>query len=185
MIFAASRLMALSNASGPSSRPPLICPRSAILQSAAASSVAGIFEFTVSTAARIATFGRSTPNDLRQVDRVLADVHLVLERRRDVDRGVGDDQHLVVGRHVHQEDVAEAPAGAQAGLLGARPRRAARRCAGCPSSAARPCPRAPAPPPWRPRRGCRRRPRSRRRRGRCPWPWRARRSSPRARPGSG
>ena len=61
-IFAASRLMALSNASGPSSRPPLICPRSAILHSAAASSVAGIFEFTVSTAARIATFGRSTPN---------------------------------------------------------------------------------------------------------------------------
>ena len=37
---AASRLMALSNASGPSSRPPVIWPRSAILQSAAASMVA-------------------------------------------------------------------------------------------------------------------------------------------------
>ena len=62
LILAASRLIALSNASGPSSRPPLICPRSAILQSAAASIVAGIFEVTVSTAARIATFGRTTPN---------------------------------------------------------------------------------------------------------------------------
>ena len=60
-IFAASRLIALSNASGPSSRPPVIWPRSAILQSAAASIVAGIFVVTVSTAARIATFGRSTP----------------------------------------------------------------------------------------------------------------------------
>ncbi len=90
----------------------MICPRSAILQSAAASSVAGIFELTVSTAARIATFGRSTPNDSRQVDRVLADVHLVLERRRDVDRTIGDDQHLVVGGHVHQEHVTEPAAGA-------------------------------------------------------------------------
>ena len=63
LMSAASRLIALSNASGPSSTPPLIWPRSAILQSAAASSVAGILEFTVSTAARIATFGRSTPND--------------------------------------------------------------------------------------------------------------------------
>ncbi len=57
LIRAASLLIALSNASGPSSRPPVICPRSAILQSAAASIVAGIFEVTVSTAARIATFG--------------------------------------------------------------------------------------------------------------------------------
>ena len=86
LIFAASLLIALSNASGPSSTPPVICPRSAILHSAAASIVAGIFELTVSTAARIATFGRATPSDTRQVDRVLADVDLVLERRRDVDR---------------------------------------------------------------------------------------------------
>ena len=78
--------MALSNASGPSSMPPVICPRSAILHSAAASIVAGIFELTVSTAARIATFGCSTPERDREIDRVLADVDLVLERRRDVDR---------------------------------------------------------------------------------------------------
>ena len=94
----------------------MICPRSAILHSAAASIVAGIFELTVSTAARIATFGRSRPSEMREVDRVLADVDLVLERRRDVDRRVGDDQHLVIGRHVHDEDVADAAAGAQPGL---------------------------------------------------------------------
>ena len=62
LVFAASLLMALSNARGPSRRPPLIWPRSAILQSAAASSVAGIFELTVSTAQRIATFGFSNPS---------------------------------------------------------------------------------------------------------------------------
>ena len=55
------------------------------------------------------------------------DVDLVLERRRDVDRGVGDDQDLVIRRHVHDEDVADAAPGAQAGLLARRPRRAARR----------------------------------------------------------
>ncbi len=116
LIRAASALIALSNASGPSRSAPVICPRSAILHSAAASSVAGIFDVTVSTAARIATFGRARPSEMAQVDRVLADVDLVLERRRDVDRRIGDDQHLVIGRHVHDEHVAEAPAGAQAGL---------------------------------------------------------------------
>ena len=44
LICAASLLIALSNASGPSSRPPVIWPRSAILHSAAASIVAGIFD---------------------------------------------------------------------------------------------------------------------------------------------
>ena len=63
-IFAASVLMALSNASGPSRMPPMICFRSAILHRAAASRVAGILELTVSTAARIATFGFFTPSAL-------------------------------------------------------------------------------------------------------------------------
>jgi hypothetical protein len=36
LILAASGEMALSKASGPSTMPPVICPRSAILQSAAA-----------------------------------------------------------------------------------------------------------------------------------------------------
>ena len=53
--------------------------------------VAGIFEVTVSTAARIATFGLATPSDVREVDGVLDDVHLVLEGGRDVDGAVGDD----------------------------------------------------------------------------------------------
>ena len=59
--FAAASLIALSSASGPSSRAPVIWPRSAILQSAAASSVVRMRGLTVSTAARIATFGRSIP----------------------------------------------------------------------------------------------------------------------------
>jgi hypothetical protein len=54
---------------GPSRIPPLICPRSAILHSAAASMVAGIFDVTVSTAARIATFGLSRP---REAERSIA-----------------------------------------------------------------------------------------------------------------
>ena len=127
--------------------PPVIWPRSAILHSAAASIVAGIFELTVSTAARIATFGCVDAERHRQIDRVLADVDLVFERRRDVDRGVGDDEHLVIGRHVHDEDVADAAAGAQTRLP--RDDRAEQlvACAGCPSSGARPRPCAPAPPP--------------------------------------
>ena len=96
----------------------MICPRSAILHSAAASSVAGIFELTVSTAARIATFGVLHTEGHGEIDGVLADVDLVLQRRRDVDRRVGDDQDLVVGRDVHDEHVADASAGAQPRLLG-------------------------------------------------------------------
>ena len=42
-------------------------------------------------------------------------------------------------RHIHDEDMADAPRGAQAGLPMTSPRASARRCAGCPSSAARPC----------------------------------------------
>ena len=57
LMRAASTSIALSNASGPSSTPPVIWPRSAILQSAAASIVDGILLVTVSTADRIATRG--------------------------------------------------------------------------------------------------------------------------------
>ena len=61
LVCAAARLTALSKASGPSSTPPVIWPRSAILQSAAASSVEGSLSVTVSTAERIATFGVLMP----------------------------------------------------------------------------------------------------------------------------
>src|SRR5205807_1841189 len=75
LVIAETALIALSNASGPSSTPPLIWPRSAILHSTAASSVDGMAVVTVSTADRIATFGLAIPptvvvqprNDLRNV----------------------------------------------------------------------------------------------------------------------
>ncbi len=139
--------MALSNASGPSSRPPCDLPALGHLAERRGVERGGHL--------RVHGLDRGEDRHLRplhaerprQVDRVLADVHLVLERRRDVDRAVGDDQHLVVGRHVHEEHVAHAPAGAEAGLAWRRPRPAVRPCAGCPSSAARPRPCGPAPPP--------------------------------------
>ena len=96
----------------------MICPRSAILQSAAASIVAGILELTVSTAARIATFGLSTPRDTArsmafwQMSTLSSSVGAMLIA------AVGDDQHLVIGRHVHDEHVADAAARAQPRLLG-------------------------------------------------------------------
>ena len=113
---------------------------------------------------------RRAEADLReQVDGVLDDVALGIEIGKDVDRRVGDEQRLGIGRHVHDEDVADPPRGAQAGLAGGRPRASARRCAGCPSSAARPCPRGSARRPWPrpPRCAARRRSRSGRCRGRA------------------
>ena len=59
LVRAAASLTALSKASGPSSTPPVIWPRSAILHSAAASSVELSLLFTVSTAERMATRGVS------------------------------------------------------------------------------------------------------------------------------
>jgi hypothetical protein len=58
---AAAGLTALSKARGPSSRPPEISPRSAILQSAAASIVERSLGLTISTAARIAIRGDLMP----------------------------------------------------------------------------------------------------------------------------
>ena len=118
LIRAASGLIALSSASGPSSMPPLIWPRSAILHKAAASSVLGHL--------RVHGLDRRQDRHARlaqaqaemQVDRVLDDVDLGLEVGDDVDRGVGDEQRRRVGRHVHDEDVADPARGAQAGLLG-------------------------------------------------------------------
>ncbi len=48
-----------------------------------------------------------------KVDRVLNDVDLVLHRRCDVDGGVGDDQRMRIGRHIHHEAMADSPCGAQ------------------------------------------------------------------------
>ena len=98
LIAAASGQIALSSASGPSSTAPVICPRSAILHSAAASIVDWIFGFTVSIADRIATRTSGIADCVCQVDGVLHDVDLVLERRRDVHRRIGDDQRIEHGR---------------------------------------------------------------------------------------
>ena len=51
-----------------------------------------------------------------EVDGVLHDVDLRREVRGDVDRRVGDDDDVVVPRHVHDEAVADAARSAQAGL---------------------------------------------------------------------
>ena len=111
----------------------MICPRSAILHSAAASIVAGIFELTVSTAARIATFGFVEAERDGEIDRVLADVDLVLKSGRDVDGSIGDDEDLVIRRDIHDKDVTEAPGGPQSRRRARQPRRAVRLYAGCPS----------------------------------------------------
>ena len=51
-----------------------------------------------------------------EVDRVLDDVALGLQVGEDVDRRVGDGQHVVVARHVHDEAMAQPPLRAQAGV---------------------------------------------------------------------
>src|SRR5215472_806260 len=115
LICAASRSIALSKASGPSRMPPVICPRSAILQSAAASMVEGILAVTVSTAERIATRGVPRPTS---VNRSIAfcTMSLGIEIGKDVDGGGGDEQRFGVCRHIQNEDVADAARRAQAGL---------------------------------------------------------------------
>ena len=77
--------------------------------------VDGIFDVTVSTADRIATRGVAEADLSEQIDRVLDDVALDVEIRENVDRRIGDEQRLGIGRHVHDEDVADAPRGTQPG----------------------------------------------------------------------
>ena len=50
-----------------------------------------------------------------KVDRVAHDVGLVVQCRRDVDGGVGDDERAWIGRCLHHEAVRDAPLGAQPG----------------------------------------------------------------------
>jgi len=46
-----------------------------------------------------------------EIDRVLNDIDLLLERRRDVDRSVGDDQRSIVVRDIHYEAMADPACG--------------------------------------------------------------------------
>ena len=60
---------------------------------------------------------RSAETDLREkIDRVLDDVALGIEVGEDVDRGIGDEQRLGIGGHIHDEDMADPARRAQAGL---------------------------------------------------------------------
>src|SRR5580700_8182517 len=94
LMRAASLSTALSKASGPSRSPPVICPRSVVLQSAAASIVDGIFDVTVSTADRIATLGNAAEVGLdEQINRILDNVRLAIEIRKNVDCGVSDEHY--------------------------------------------------------------------------------------------
>ena len=71
---------------------------------------------TVSTAERMATLGVPRPESGVEIDGVLDDVALRNEVRRDVHRGVGDEQGLRMPRDVHDEDVADAASGPQPGF---------------------------------------------------------------------
>ena len=67
---------------------------------------------------RIATFGRSTPNVRARSIAFWQMSTLSSSVGRDVDRRIRHDQDLVVRRHVHQERMAQAPAGAESGFFG-------------------------------------------------------------------
>jgi hypothetical protein len=82
------------------------------MHSAAASIVDGILSVTVSTAEN-RHLGALDAENAHEVDRVAHDVGLLVQRGEDVDRGVRDEQRLVIGRHVHREDMRKAPFRAQ------------------------------------------------------------------------
>src|SRR5271169_1288603 len=105
LILAASGSTALSKASGPSTMPPVIWPRSAILHSAAASMVDGIFGVTVSTAERMATPRYAQAAMRKQIDGVLHDIALGFKIGENVDSGIGDEERLRMGGDVHDKDV--------------------------------------------------------------------------------
>ena len=48
-----------------------------------------------------------------KIDRILHDVALAIEIRKNVDGGVGDEDGLAIGRNIHHEHVADAPLRAQ------------------------------------------------------------------------
>ena len=55
---------------------------------------------------------RAQPHLRVEVDRVLHDVAFGVEIGKDIDGRIGDEQCLRIGRHVHDEDVADPPRGA-------------------------------------------------------------------------
>ena len=115
LIRAASGSMALSKASGPSSRPPVIWPRSAILQSAAASMVEGILVVTVSTADRIATAARRGRSPAQRSIAFWTMSRLVSRSGKMLIAASVMKSVSGWPRHVHDEDMADPPLGAEPG----------------------------------------------------------------------
>jgi hypothetical protein len=60
--------------------------------------------------------GQRSTQGMCEIDRVLDDVHLVGERRGDVDGRIGDDQGLRQRRYVHHKAMTDAPFGPQPGF---------------------------------------------------------------------
>ena len=97
LIRAASLSTAMSRSSGPSTMPPTICRRSAILASAAASRVACILELTVSIAARTATLGWEMP--IARARMIASAQCRASDRDRErCHRGIADDDGARIGR---------------------------------------------------------------------------------------
>ena len=62
--------------------------------------VEGTFALTVSIALDNCHQYRVNTHGVRQVDRVLNDIDLVIERRRDIDCRIGDDQRIWMVWHI-------------------------------------------------------------------------------------
>ena len=68
-------------------------------------------------AERMATLGLPTPIVCASSIEFY-DIDLVVQRRRDVDRGIGDQEWPWIGRYIHEKDVTQAPLGPQASASG-------------------------------------------------------------------
>ena len=76
---------------------------------AAASIVEGIRVVTVSTSGKgLPPWASSSPEVVGQIDRVLTNVALLFEPGCDIDRGIGNDNGLVVSGNGHHKGVADA-----------------------------------------------------------------------------
>ena len=96
----------------------MICPRSAILQRAAASIVEGNLGGHRLDRRKDRNPRHSGSERIEKIDGVLNDVALGLEIREDVDGGVGDEQYFGVRRDVHDEHVTDPPGRPQPGRAG-------------------------------------------------------------------
>ena len=92
----------------------MIWPRSAILHSAAASIVEGILVVTVSTADRIATRGVPRPICVKRSIAFWTMSRLASRSGAILIAASVMNSVSAIGRHVHDEHVADAPRGAQA-----------------------------------------------------------------------